>query len=58
MSVAELIELHLYEEMVVDGAWWGYVDAVAVHRIGKKLSERGDQEHMALEFRGEDAAPR
>jgi len=25
--------LPLYEEMVVDGAWWDYVDAVAIHRI-------------------------
>lgn len=26
--------LPVYEEMVVDGAWWDYVDAVAIHRIG------------------------
>jgi len=26
--------LSVYQEMVVDGAWWDYVDAVAIHRIG------------------------
>jgi 3-methyladenine DNA glycosylase AlkD len=29
--------LPLYEEMVVTGAWWDYVDPVAVHRIGGLL---------------------
>ena len=24
----------LYEELVVTGAWWDYVDDVAVHRVG------------------------
>jgi len=24
----------MYEEMIVSGAWWDYVDALAVHRIG------------------------
>lgn len=28
----------VYDEMVVDGAWWDYVDAVAIHRIGPLLS--------------------
>jgi 3-methyladenine DNA glycosylase AlkD len=27
----------MYEEMIVDGAWWDYVDAVAIHRIGPIL---------------------
>ena len=27
----------VYEEMVVTGAWWDYVDAVAIHRIGEFL---------------------
>jgi len=22
----------MYEEMIIDGAWWDYVDAVAIHR--------------------------
>lgn len=30
--------LPLYEEMIVDGAWWDYVDAVAIHRIGPLAS--------------------
>jgi 3-methyladenine DNA glycosylase AlkD len=29
--------LPLYEEIVVTGAWWDYVDPVAVHRIGTLL---------------------
>lgn len=29
--------LPMYEEMIVTGAWWDYVDAVAVHRVGKYL---------------------
>jgi 3-methyladenine DNA glycosylase AlkD len=27
----------LYEEMIVDGAWWDYVDALAIHRVGPIL---------------------
>jgi 3-methyladenine DNA glycosylase AlkD len=27
----------MYEEMVVDGAWWDYVDAIATRRIGPLL---------------------
>jgi 3-methyladenine DNA glycosylase AlkD len=26
--------LPMYEEMIVAGAWWDFVDAVAIHRIG------------------------
>lgn len=29
--------LPIYEEMIVDGAWWDYVDAVAIHRVGAIL---------------------
>jgi 3-methyladenine DNA glycosylase AlkD len=29
--------LPMYEEMIVTGAWWDYVDAVAIHRIGPLL---------------------
>jgi 3-methyladenine DNA glycosylase AlkD len=29
--------MDLYEEMIVDGAWWDYVDAIAVHRVGPIL---------------------
>jgi 3-methyladenine DNA glycosylase AlkD len=27
----------MYEEMVVTGAWWDYVDDIAVHRLGPML---------------------
>lgn len=26
--------LKLYEEMIVDGAWWDYVDDLAIHKVG------------------------
>jgi 3-methyladenine DNA glycosylase AlkD len=29
--------LPLYERIIVEGAWWDYVDAVAVHRLGPIL---------------------
>jgi 3-methyladenine DNA glycosylase AlkD len=29
----------MYEEMIVSGAWWDYVDVLAVHRIGPILRE-------------------
>lgn len=29
--------LPIYEEMIVTGAWWDYVDAVAIHRVGEYL---------------------
>jgi 3-methyladenine DNA glycosylase AlkD len=29
--------LPLYEELVVDGAWWDYVDDIAGHRLGELL---------------------
>lgn len=34
--------LPLYEEMIVTGAWWDYVDEVAVHRIGPMLLTHND----------------
>jgi 3-methyladenine DNA glycosylase AlkD len=30
--------LPMYEEMIVSGAWWDFVDAVAIHRIGPLLA--------------------
>ena len=27
----------MYEEMIVTGAWWDYVDVIAIHRIGEYL---------------------
>jgi 3-methyladenine DNA glycosylase AlkD len=29
--------LAMYEEMIVDGRWWDYVDAIAGHRLGAIL---------------------
>ena len=29
--------LPMYEEMIVSGAWWDFVDAIAVHRLGPLL---------------------
>ena len=29
--------LPLYEEMIVSGAWWDYVDAIAIHRVAELL---------------------
>ncbi|MDP9861126.1 MULTISPECIES: DNA alkylation repair protein [Streptosporangium] len=33
-----LYALPMYEEMIVTGAWWDYVDELAVHRVGGLLS--------------------
>ena len=33
----DLRTLPMYEEMIVTGAWWDYVDAIAIHRIGEYL---------------------
>jgi 3-methyladenine DNA glycosylase AlkD len=33
-----LAALPMYEEMIVTGAWWDYVDEVATHRIGPLLA--------------------
>jgi 3-methyladenine DNA glycosylase AlkD len=32
--------LAVYEEMIVTGAWWDYVDAVAIHLVGEQLLRR------------------
>ena len=36
-AFANLQALPLYEEMIVTGAWWDYVDAIATHRLGDLL---------------------
>jgi len=36
--------LPMYEEMIVDGAWWDYVDEIATNRLGPIL--RGDPAGM------------
>jgi 3-methyladenine DNA glycosylase AlkD len=33
----DLAALPMYEEMIVTGAWWDYVDAIATHRLGDLL---------------------
>jgi 3-methyladenine DNA glycosylase AlkD len=32
----------MYEEFIVDGAWWDYVDLVAIHRVGPLLRDYRD----------------
>lgn len=34
--------LAIYDEMIVTGAWWDYVDEVAIHRIGPLLGAHRD----------------
>ncbi len=41
--------LPLYEELIVSGAWWDYVDDIASHRLGELL--RREPEAMAAEMR-------
>ena len=36
----DLDALPMYEEIIVTGAWWDYVDVVAVHRVGEHLLRR------------------
>jgi 3-methyladenine DNA glycosylase AlkD len=36
-SFQTLDALPMYEEMIVTGAWWDYVDAIAAHRVGEYL---------------------
>lgn len=35
--------LPLYEELIVDGAWWDFVDLLAIHRVGPLLRARPDE---------------
>lgn len=37
-SFQTLEALPMYEEMIVTGAWWDYVDEIAAHRIGPLLA--------------------
>ncbi|MCI4364979.1 MAG: DNA alkylation repair protein [Thermoplasmata archaeon] len=41
--------LPMYEEIIVTGAWWDYVDSVAIHRVGPIL--RSDRTRMARTMR-------
>jgi 3-methyladenine DNA glycosylase AlkD len=33
----------MYEEFIVDGAWWDHVDDIAIHRIGPLLTSHRDE---------------
>ena len=33
----------MYEEFIVDGAWWDHVDDIAIHRIGPLLRDHRDE---------------
>ncbi len=35
--------LPVYEEMIINGAWWDYVDAIASHRLGALLRAFGQE---------------
>jgi 3-methyladenine DNA glycosylase AlkD len=50
-------ELPLYEELIVTGAWWDYVDEVAIRRVGPIL--RGHREELTPVLRAwaRDADP-
>ena len=37
------VALPIYDEMIVTGAWWDYVDAVAIHRVGPLLASHPKQ---------------
>lgn len=47
--------LPLYRDLIVDGAWWDYVDDLAIHRVGPIL--RGDPEVVAPTIRGWSTGP-
>jgi 3-methyladenine DNA glycosylase AlkD len=46
----DLAALPMYEEMIVTGAWWDYVDVLATHRLGDLL--RAHPASMARTLRG------
>jgi 3-methyladenine DNA glycosylase AlkD len=51
-----LYTIPMYEEMIVTGAWWDYVDDLAVHRVGGLLAAFPDtMRSLMLEWaRGDD----
>src|SRR5690349_19684262 len=51
-----LDSLPIYEELIVDGAWWDLVDGIAVHRIGPLLRAypREMRRRLLAWARGED----
>jgi 3-methyladenine DNA glycosylase AlkD len=38
----------MYEELIVTGAWWDYVDTIAAHRIGHLLEAHPTAMHRLL----------
>jgi 3-methyladenine DNA glycosylase AlkD len=40
--------LPVYDEMIVDGAWWDYVDEVSIHRVGPLLGTHRDAIEPAI----------
>jgi 3-methyladenine DNA glycosylase AlkD len=43
-----LAALQMYEEMIVTGAWWDYVDAIATQRLWAILQNDGEQMKHAM----------
>lgn len=41
--------LPLYEELIVDGAWWDFVDELAIHRVGPILRAFPSQVRPAIQ---------
>jgi hypothetical protein len=50
-AMQTLRALPMYEEMIVSGAWWDYVDALA-HRLGDILRRDGDRTKSRLRLWG------
>lgn len=41
----------MYEEMIVSGAWWDYVDEIAIQRLSKILvNDRASMERLMREW--------
>jgi 3-methyladenine DNA glycosylase AlkD len=47
--------LGMYEEMIVSGAWWDYVDVIAAHRIGPLLADHSSPMRRLLRLWSRDA---
>jgi len=43
-----LAALPMYEEMIVTGAWWDYIDAIAGHRLWAILQHEGEPMKRAM----------
>jgi 3-methyladenine DNA glycosylase AlkD len=49
--------LPLYEQLIVTGAWWDFVDAIAVHRVGPILRARPEAVRPTVLGWSRDADP-